>query len=88
MALARVIELDGSGPRLPGAAMAVTGESEVAGSVSGGCVEGAVVGEALEVLVTGEGRMVTFGYSDRMSDRSAASVVSWAVDGGGIRTET
>ena len=53
MALARVIELDGSGPRLPGAAMAVTGESEVAGSVSGGCVEGAVVGEALEVLVTG-----------------------------------
>ncbi|HIM66521.1 MAG TPA: XshC-Cox1 family protein [Acidimicrobiia bacterium] len=64
VALARVIELDGSGPRLPGAAMAVTGESEVAGSVSGGCVEGAVVGEALEVLVTGEGRMVTFGYSD------------------------
>ncbi|HBL07647.1 MAG: XdhC family protein [Acidimicrobiales bacterium] len=64
VALARVIELDGSGPRLPGAAMAVTGESEVAGSVSGGCVEGAVVGEALEVLATGEGRMVTFGYSD------------------------
>ena len=64
MALARVIELDGSGPRLPGAAMAVTGESEVAGSVSGGCVEGAVVGEALEALATGEGRMVTFGYSD------------------------
>lgn len=64
MALVRVIELDGSGPRLPGAAMAVTGESEVAGSVSGGCVEGAVVGEALEALATGEGRMVTFGYSD------------------------
>jgi xanthine dehydrogenase accessory factor len=64
VALARVIELDGSGPRLPGAAMAVTGESEVAGSVSGGCVEGAVVGEALEVLATGESRMVTFGYSD------------------------
>ena len=46
IAVARVIDLDGSGPRLPGAAMAVTEEGEVAGSVSGGCVEGAVVLEA------------------------------------------
>ena len=37
---------------------------EVAGSVSGGCVEGAVVTEALDVLETGDRRMVTFGYSD------------------------
>ena len=50
IAVARVIDLDGSGPRLPGAAMAVTEEGEVAGSVSGGCVEGAVVLEALEVI--------------------------------------
>ena len=50
IAVARVIDLDGSGPRLPGAAMAVTEDGEVAGSVSGGCVEGAVVLEALEVI--------------------------------------
>jgi xanthine dehydrogenase accessory factor len=64
VALARVVDLEGSGPRLPGAAMAVSSEGEVAGSVSGGCVEGAVVSEALEVLATGDRRMVTFGYSD------------------------
>ena len=40
------------------------GDGEVAGSVSGGCVESAVVSEALEVLATGDRRMVTFGYSD------------------------
>mgnify|MGYP003877940491 FL=1 len=45
--------------------MAVTGSGEVAGSVSGGCVEGAVVGEALSILEgTTEPRVVTFGYSD------------------------
>ena len=44
--------------------MAVAEDGEVAGSVSGGCVEGAVVVEALEVLATGERRMVAFGYSD------------------------
>ncbi|HCV36730.1 MAG TPA: XshC-Cox1 family protein [Acidimicrobiaceae bacterium] len=64
VALARVIDLEGSAPRLPGATMAVTEDGEVAGSVSGGCVEGAVVTESLEVLANGEGRMVTFGYSD------------------------
>ena len=64
VALARVVDLDGSGPRAPGAAMAVNGRGEVIGSVSGGCVEGAVVTEALEVLRTGERKVVTFGYSD------------------------
>jgi xanthine dehydrogenase accessory factor len=63
-AIARVVDLDGSGPRLPGAAMAVTEHGEVTGSVSGGCVEGAVVAEALDVIATGDRRMVTFGYSD------------------------
>jgi xanthine dehydrogenase accessory factor len=55
VAIARVVDLDGSGPRLPGAAMAVNERGEVVGSVSGGCVE---------VLETGERKMVTFGYSD------------------------
>jgi len=62
--LARVVDIEGSGPRLPGAAMAVADDGEVAGSVSGGCVEGAVVAEALDVLETGDRRLVTFGYSD------------------------
>jgi len=64
VALARVVDIEGSGPRLPGAAMAVADDGEVAGSVSGGCVEGAVVSEALDILQTGDRRMVTFGYSD------------------------
>jgi xanthine dehydrogenase accessory factor len=65
VAVARVVGLEGSGPRLPGATMAVSEAGEVAGSVSGGCVEGAVVTEALEVL-SGSGRpkLCTFGYSD------------------------
>lgn len=65
IAVARVVDIEGSGPRLPGAAMAVTKSGEVAGSVSGGCVEGAVVGEALSILEgTSPPRVVTFGYSD------------------------
>ncbi len=44
--------------------MAVNDAGEVAGSVSGGCVEGAVVTEALEVLASGQPRLCTFGYSD------------------------
>ena len=65
VALARVVGLEGSGPRLPGATMAVSDAGEVAGSVSGGCVEGAVVTEALEVLAgDGKPRLCTFGYSD------------------------
>ncbi|WP_420618921.1 XdhC family protein [Candidatus Poriferisocius sp.] len=63
-ALARVVNVEGSGPRDPGAAMAVSDNGDVIGSVSGGCVEGAVVVEALDILETGERRMVSFGYSD------------------------
>jgi xanthine dehydrogenase accessory factor len=65
-ALARVVRTEGSAPRAPGAAMAVTAESQVAGSVSGGCVEGAVVTEALEVIASGVPRLVRFGYSDEV----------------------
>ena len=64
-AIARVVGIEGSGPRDPGATMAVSSEGEVSGSVSGGCVEGAVVTEALDVLAgDGAPRSVTFGYSD------------------------
>jgi xanthine dehydrogenase accessory factor len=65
IALARVVDIEGSGPRDPGAAMAVNQDGEVVGSVSGGCVEGAVVAEALDMLNgDNQPRLVTFGYSD------------------------
>ncbi len=64
VAIARVVDIEGSGPRDPGAAMAVSEDGEVVGSVSGGCVEGAVVTEALDILASGDRRVVTFGYSD------------------------
>ena len=65
VAIARVVGTEGSSPREAGAAMAVNDAGEVSGSVSGGCVEGAVVSEALEIL-GGEHdrRVVSFGYSD------------------------
>lgn len=64
VAVARVVSVSGSGPRDPGATMAVSEDGQVAGSVSGGCVEGAVVTEALEVLASAQPRLCTFGYSD------------------------
>jgi xanthine dehydrogenase accessory factor len=65
VALARVVDIQGSGPRGAGAAMAVSQDGEVIGSVSGGCVEGAVVSEALAILAGEQpSRIVTFGYSD------------------------
>ena len=65
VAVARVVGTEGSSPRDAGATMAVSELGEVAGSVSGGCVEGAVVVEALKVLAGERPRgIVTFGYSD------------------------
>ena len=64
-AMARVVDVVGSSPREPGAAMAVSEAGEVAGSVSGGCVEGAVVEAALEILGgEREPGVISFGYSD------------------------
>ncbi|MFP4571098.1 XdhC family protein [Rhodosalinus sp.] len=63
-ALATVVETWGSAPRRVGAQLAVSGEGEIEGSVSGGCVEGAVVAEALEAIEEGEARLLTFGVSD------------------------
>jgi xanthine dehydrogenase accessory factor len=65
VAVARVVDVEGSGPREPGATMAVNDTGEVAGSVSGGCVEGAVLTEALAVLQGDRERgVISFGYSD------------------------
>ncbi|HEX3898919.1 MAG TPA: XdhC family protein, partial [Mycobacteriales bacterium] len=63
-AIARVVDVAGSGPRGPGAAMAVAEDGEIVGSVSGGCVEGAVVEAAQHVLAANEGALLSFGYSD------------------------
>jgi xanthine dehydrogenase accessory factor len=62
--LATVVAVSRSAPRGPGAAMAVGPDDEVLGSVSGGCVEGAVFELAQEVVASGAARLATFGYSD------------------------
>lgn len=63
-ALATVIETWGSAPRPVGAQLAISGTGEIMGSVSGGCVEGAVVAEALELIGTDESRILEFGVAD------------------------
>ena len=64
VALATVIETWGSAPRPVGSMLAISDQAEMAGSVSGGCVEGAVVAEALEALEDGVPRMLDYGVSD------------------------
>jgi len=64
VALATVIDVKRSAPRPPGSKMAVNDRGEVSGAVSGGCVEGAVVEVAEEVLRGGEPRMLHFGIAD------------------------
>ena len=63
-ALATVVETWGSAPRAAGSQLAISGAGEIAGSVSGGCVEGAVVVEALEALDDGRPRIASYGVSD------------------------
>jgi xanthine dehydrogenase accessory factor len=64
VALATVIDVKRSAPRPPGATMAINSRGEVSGAVSGGCVEGAVVEVAEEVLGGGEPRLLHFGIAD------------------------
>ena len=64
IALATVIETWGSAPRPVGSQLAVDGEGKFIGSVSGGCIEGAVVTEALDAIADGKPRMLDFGVSD------------------------
>ena len=62
--LATVIETWGSAPRRVGAQLVIAGDGEMQGSVSGGCVEGAVVLEALEALEQGTQKLLEYGVSD------------------------
>lgn len=64
VALATVVETSGSSPRPVGSNLVVAGDGTFEGSVSGGCVEGAVVSAAQDVLATGQCRLLEFGYSD------------------------
>ncbi|MGH6768615.1 MAG: XdhC family protein [Xanthobacteraceae bacterium] len=64
VALATVVETWGSAPRPAGALLAVRDDGQVAGSVSGGCVEGAVVTEALDVIESGKPKTLEFGVAD------------------------
>ena len=63
-ALATVVETWGSAPRPVGAQLAISGTGEIMGSVSGGCVEGAVIVEAIEAIEDGRCRVLEFGVSD------------------------
>ncbi len=63
-ALATVVETWGSAPRPAGSQLAISGTGQIMGSVSGGCVEGAVVTEALDAMADGIPRLLSFGVSD------------------------
>lgn len=64
VALATVVETAGSSPRPVGSNLVVAEDGAFEGSVSGGCVEGAVVSAARDVIATGEPQVLDFGYSD------------------------
>jgi xanthine/CO dehydrogenase XdhC/CoxF family maturation factor len=64
VALATVVKVYGSAPRPLGTKMAVSDAGEMVGSVSGGCVEGAVVQEALTVIEQGAPKLIPFGISN------------------------
>lgn len=73
VAIATVIETWGSAPRPVGSHLVIDSEGNFEGSVSGGCVEGAVVAEALEVIESGEPRNLEFGVADETAWRVGLS---------------
>ncbi|MCL2714491.1 MAG: XdhC family protein [Alphaproteobacteria bacterium] len=64
VALATVVETWGSAPRPAGSSLAINDQGAFLGSVSGGCVEGSVVTEALDVIRDGKPRLLEFGVAD------------------------
>ncbi len=67
IAVATVVKAMGSSPRQLGAKMAVTRSGDMVGSVSGGCVEGAVFEEAQQVLKTRQPKLVRYGVTDDLA---------------------
>ena len=64
VALATVIETWGSAPQPVGSQLVIDEEGNFEGSVSGGCVEGAVVSEALDAIASGAPKVLAFGVAD------------------------
>lgn len=73
VAVATVIETWGSAPRPVGSHLVVDADANFLGSVSGGCVEGAVITEALDAIADGRPRVVEFGVADETAWRVGLS---------------
>ncbi|MDF1607483.1 XdhC family protein [Hoeflea sp. YIM 152468] len=73
VAVATVIKTWGSAPRPVGSHLVIDADGNFSGSVSGGCVEGAVISEAAEVIASGEPRMLEFGVADETAWRVGLS---------------
>jgi xanthine/CO dehydrogenase XdhC/CoxF family maturation factor len=73
VAIATVIETWGSAPRPVGSHLVIDGEGNFLGSVSGGCVEGAVVEEAVDVIGSGKTKTLSFGVADETAWRVGLS---------------
>ena len=67
VAIATVIGTWGSSPRPAGSQLVVNDAGDFQGSVSGGCIEGAVISEANEVIETGQGKLLSFGVTNEMA---------------------
>lgn len=73
VAIATVIETWGSAPRPAGSHLVIDGDGNFQGSVSGGCVEGAVITEAADVIASGAPRVLEFGVADETAWRVGLS---------------
>lgn len=79
VAIATVVETWGSAPRAAGSHLVIDADGNFEGSVSGGCVEGAVISEAQDVISSGGSKMLEFGVADETAWRVGLSC------GGSIR---
>jgi xanthine/CO dehydrogenase XdhC/CoxF family maturation factor len=73
VAIATVVETWGSAPRPVGSHLVIDEDGNFEGSVSGGCVEGEVISQAVDVINTGEARMLEFGVADETAWRVGLS---------------
>jgi xanthine/CO dehydrogenase XdhC/CoxF family maturation factor len=73
VALATVVSTWGSAPRPVGSHLVIDSAGNFEGSVSGGCVEGAVIGEAIDVIESGKPKMLEFGVADETAWRVGLS---------------
>ncbi len=73
VAIATVVETWGSAPRPAGSHLVIDAQGNFHGSVSGGCVEGAVVSDAMDVIASGEPKMLEFGVADETAWRVGLS---------------